>query len=253
MPYPAGKHVQTALKRLEEAQEKCRRGIEIYDQASTILGFLYEAARPLDQNGCLKTAGRMQEDWEAALDLTSHINAASIWSAADKLRGKIDGKIVKVLEPLLRRIALPTGWKESERELLQRLACKAWLYHHKHYTHLLLAPQLASEWMAIQLDMPFVAPHLEGYCTAVFELLDRVPVASSAVECVNSIIRLRQGGKRHPNPDFIYLLAWLHNTRSFTEGRRKGLTPAQLLGIQLPDNGWTMLLNAMAAKFALSN
>lgn len=253
LPFPPGKRVPLSLKRLEEVQEKGRKSIEIYDQASTVLGFLYEAARPIDTNGRLKAKERMQEDWEATLDLTSHIKAPTLWPLADKLRDKIDGKIAQVLEPLLKNVKLPTGWNESERESLQRLTCQVWLYHHQRQTHLSQAPAMAAQWVALQLGISFVSQNLEKYCGTIFELLDRVPVASSAVECVNSIIRLRQGGKRHPHPHFIYLLAWLHNTRRFLEGRRKGLTPAELLGVQLPQDGWTMLLDAIAAQAALRN
>ena len=61
LPFPPGKQAPLSLKRLEEVQEKCRKSIEIYDQASTVLGFLYEAARPVDTRGCLKTQKRIQE------------------------------------------------------------------------------------------------------------------------------------------------------------------------------------------------
>jgi len=96
--------------------------------------------------------------------------------------------------------------------------------------------------VAAELGLAFTAPHVEDYCQNVFEILDRTLIASSAVECVNSIIRLRQGAKRHPHSGFVYLIAWLHNTCCFAEGRRKGLSPAQLLRIDLPTDGWSMLL-----------
>lgn len=147
----------------------------------------------------------------------------------------------------LAQVPLPPGWQAPERSELQRLVCQEWNYHHHQQTHILKAPKAAAAAVAAHSGLPSVAPHLEAYCTAVFELLDRALIASSAVECVNSIIRLRQGAKRHPYPDFVYLLAWLHNTRKFTEGRRKGLTPAQILGVKLPADGWDMLLEDIAA------
>ena len=101
---------------------------------------------------------------------------------------------------------------------------------------------ITPESVAAHLGLPFAASHLEAYCRAVFELLDRTLLASSAVECVNSLTRLREGATRHPHPKFVYFLAWLHNTRAFTEGKRKGLTPAEILGVALPQDGWAMLL-----------
>lgn len=250
LPCEPGKNVPQALLRLEEAQARCKKAIEIYDAASTVLGWLYEAAHFIDNGGRIKTPQQMEGDWEAALDLVDHIDAPELYPLEKKLRGKIDGACVRGLAERLAAIPLPQGWHTLERERLQLLTCRAWNYHHAHRTHLLQAPVLAAAWMASEMQLPFVANHLEAYVATVFEILDRVLIASSAVECVNSVIRLREGSKRHPHPDFVYLLAWLHNTRRFTEGRRKGLTPAELLGVQLPTDGWTMLLDAIAARKA---
>jgi len=40
----------------------------------------------------------------------------------------------------------------------------------------------------------------------------------------NAAVCLNAAFPEHPNPKFIYFLAWLHNTRPFEECRRKGLT-----------------------------
>jgi hypothetical protein len=253
LPYPPGKNVPQALIRLEEAQRRCAKAIELYDAASTVLGWLYEAMRFIDKDGRIKTPQHIQDDWEAALDLIDYLDAPELYPMEKKLRGQVDGAFVLHVEERVRAVPLPKGWQEAEREKLQLLACQGWQYHHRQQTHLLQAPVLAAAWMASQLQMPFIAVHLQDYCAAVFEILDKVLMASSSVECVNSVIRLRQGAKRHPHPDFVYLIAWLHNTRRFTEGRRKGLTPAELLGVQLPADGWSMLLDAIAAHHAACN
>jgi hypothetical protein len=245
--------VPPQLTRLEEAQERCEKTIAFYDRAQTVLGFLYEAAEFVDAQGRVRQPQQIQADWEAALDLVQYIEVESLLKLADKLRGKVSGAHARELAARLQAVPLPKGWQEVERVTLQPLACQAWRYHHARQTHLCKAPRLAAAWLAAELQLPFVAPHLEAYCAAVFEILDGVLRASSAVECINSVIRLRQGAKRHPHVDFVYLLAWLHNTRPFSEGRRKGLTPAELLGVKLPGDGLAMLFKRMAEDKAVQN
>ena len=241
------------LKRLEEAQARCAKALALYDSAQTVLGFLYEAAEFVDAQGLVRQPQQIQADWEAALDLVQNIDAESLWKLADKLRGKVSGAHARELATRLQAVPLPKGWQAVERVALQALACQAWRYHHARQTHLREAPRLAAAWVAAELNFSSVAPHLEAYCMAVFEILDGVLRASSAVECINSVIRLRQGAKRHPHEDFVYLLAWLHNTRPFSEGRRKGLTPAELLGVKLPGDGLSMLFKRMAEDKTVQN
>ncbi len=246
--FPPGKAVPPEMDKLNEAIAKEDRAVRGYDDAELVLGWLYEATEPVDTRGCVRAPDQVRGDWEAALDLVDLVDAESLYPLEKKLRRKMDGAFVRGLDDRLRAIPLPGGWAEAAREEMQRLACLAWRHHHRRQTHLLVAPKEAAVWAAERLGSPFAAPHLEGYCTAVFERLDRTLRASSAVECVNSVIRLRQGAKRHPSPEFVYLMAWLHNTRRFTEGRRKGLTPAEILGVHLPKDGMTMLLERMDAN-----
>lgn len=247
LPCPGGA-LPPSLLELERAQQAMWQALRIHEDAHTVQMWLSEAANAVDRQGRVRVPEEVESDWETALDLGTEIETKQLKVALEKLRGKRDGAHLKGLPSRMARVALPKGFAELERERLQALACQAWRYHHDLKTHLLQAPLRAADWMAGQLEMPFVARHLEAYTTAVFEILDRTLKASSSVECVNSIFRLGQGQSRHPDPDFIYLLAWIHNTRTFEEGRRKGLSPAQLLGVRLPKDGWTMLFERMEKR-----
>lgn len=72
---------------------------------------------------------------------------------------------------------------------------------------------------------------------AVIEAVDFALRSSSAVECVNSRIRLVQVARKRLSEDFVFLLAVYHNMRTFGRGSvRKGRTAAELAGIPLPTN-----------------
>jgi hypothetical protein len=66
--------------------------------------------------------------------------------------------------------------------------------------------------------------------------------ASSAVECVNSVLRMHQGRHRTVSQGLLDLKRLYWNSRAFREGQRKGQCPYQHLGLRLPSyDFWTLL------------
>ena len=74
------------------------------------------------------------------------------------------------------------------------------------------------------------------------ELLRHAVRASSAVECVNSVVRMHQGRQRHMNQGLLELKRLYWHGRVFREGKRKGQRPYGLLGLHLPGSHWWQLL-----------
>jgi hypothetical protein len=76
----------------------------------------------------------------------------------------------------------------------------------------------------------------------VSRVLWRVLRASSAVECVNSVVRMHQARHRTLNQDLLDLKRLYWNCRRFIEGKRKDHCPYELLGLKLPcDDPWALL------------
>jgi hypothetical protein len=76
----------------------------------------------------------------------------------------------------------------------------------------------------------------------VDELLRHAVRASSAVACVNSVGRMQQGRHRHVSQGLLDLKRLYWNCRVFREGKRKGQSPYDLLGLHLPSSDWWQLL-----------
>lgn len=68
--------------------------------------------------------------------------------------------------------------------------------------------------------------------------------ASSAVECMNSVIRMHQARHRNLTQPLLDLKRLYWNTRTFREGKRKAASPYELLGLKLPTPDFWGLLNA---------
>jgi hypothetical protein len=88
---------------------------------------------------------------------------------------------------------------------------------------------------------------------AVLRAVDAAVRSSSSVECINSRVRPVQATRKQLSEDFIYLLAVYHNMRPFGRGSvRKGHTPAELAGVQLPTRDWIELLDLVAADLKMA-
>jgi len=88
---------------------------------------------------------------------------------------------------------------------------------------------------------------LEQWSDRVHTLLELVQRASSAAENINSIFKPLVTRKKHfdnadTNLNFVALFALWHNTRVFKEGKRKGYSPFDILGIDLGERDWRTLL-----------
>ena len=81
---------------------------------------------------------------------------------------------------------------------------------------------------------------LGGEWTTAYEqveaLLRQAVRASSAVEGVNSVVRMHQGRHRQVSQGMLDL------KRLFRDGKRKGHCPYELLGVTLPTSNWWELL-----------
>jgi hypothetical protein len=75
--------------------------------------------------------------------------------------------------------------------------------------------------------------------------------ASSAVECMNSVLRMHQSRHRTLNQGLLDLKRLYWNCRAFREGKRRKRSPYELLGLKLPSyRFWDLLWMPTAAEGA---
>ena len=87
-----------------------------------------------------------------------------------------------------------------------------------------------------------VGPQWQKAYRCVDALLRHAGRASSAVECVNSVVRMHQGRHRHVRQGLLDRKRLYWNCRVFREGKRTGQSPYDLLGLHLPrSNCWPLL------------
>jgi hypothetical protein len=76
----------------------------------------------------------------------------------------------------------------------------------------------------------------------VARVLGRVVRASSAVECVNSVVRMHQARHRNLSQELLDLKRLYWNCRRFASGKRRKRCPYEHLGLRLPSyDAWALL------------
>jgi len=76
---------------------------------------------------------------------------------------------------------------------------------------------------------------------ALSQMLGRAWRGSMLAECVNSLLRPVLDGRRHTDQGCLELFRLLHNVRPFKRGKRANHSPAQLVGLDVPDDPLTLL------------
>jgi hypothetical protein len=78
------------------------------------------------------------------------------------------------------------------------------------------------------------------------DVLERSWRGSMLAECVNSLLRPILDGRKHTDQGCLELFRFLHNVRPFERGKRADHSPAQLVGLDVPDD--PLILLGLAPK-----
>jgi hypothetical protein len=92
-----------------------------------------------------------------------------------------------------------------------------------------------------------LAPDWQQWYSEVAGTLRTTVRASSAVESVNSVLRMHQSRHRNLGQGLLDLKRLYWNTRPFRKGWRRGRCPYQLLGLELPSYDFLALIRAELA------
>jgi hypothetical protein len=173
---------------------------------------------------------------QGQLDAAMRLLAGPEWSKIRRLLG--DQRTLHPLdwghEQLAQAVAEP-----CLREALVRLwyfndALEDASNHHR--------ARLAQLTLLEQVVCQRLCPEWQSAYARVDAILSRVVRASSAVECVNSIVRMHQARHRHVSQGMLDLKRLYWNCRAFRHGKRRGACPYELLGLKLPTYDWWTLL-----------
>lgn len=206
---------------------------------------------------------RRVDDYFALIDLTTGdlTNAAqgiACLHALGQQMAAIPGRIYQKLAKNLRNWA--TGLFTYQRQLRQTLTplserygqpaiaalCRIWQCEADAQRRRLAWPEKQERQQIWQqaLDEAFAClgdERLWEAWGAVSDVLSKPWRGSMLAECVNSLLRPILARRKHTDQGCLELFRFLHNVRPFRRGKRAGHSPAQLAGIELPEDPLSLL------------
>ena len=221
-----------AWKKVERAMERYDRVERAWKRTETA----FELFRP---NGRLNDRTWAEGEIAAAV---KELDGAE-WG---KLRRALaDRRSLTFLDRMHRQLTTA----EPRAELREALLRRWWLRRQSA----MVATEAPGEgcWLAAALVQTeycrkLVANWEESY-RRVAAVLRHTVRASSAVECLNSVLRMHQGRHRTVTQPMLDLKRLYWNCRPFRSGKRRARSPYELLGLILPTTDWWQLLHTPPA------
>jgi hypothetical protein len=183
--------------------------------------------------------GRLNDRIRAVAEIAAALKglAGSEWS---KVRNFLtDPRSLAFLDRMHRRLESA----EPRPEWREAMAWRWWLRHHRPTPSDPITELLRGVARGSELD----AEERASYERVAAVLGDTVR-ASSAVECMNSVLRMQQSRHRRMTQPMLDLKRLYWNCRPFRSGPRKDACPYRALGLELPTYDFWKLLHTDPAQ-----
>ena len=218
-------HAARAWRQAERLFDEAVQSEEVVEQVKAALAWF-------DADGHLLSRAEAQEQ----LDKASEKLRGSQWSKVRRLLR--DERTLSHLDRLEKELA-----EAAPEPLLREALTRLWFFSRRLEQARdeevgRLGVLVAME----QVRCDRLCPQWHDVYLEVDERLRQAVRASSAVEGVNSVVRMHQGRHRHVSQGMLDLKRLYWNCRVFREGKRKRHSPYELLGLQLPTSDWWQLL-----------
>jgi hypothetical protein len=247
------RHAEAAWDEAEAADERVARarvqGVDARGPAGPARTAWRKATAALEQVEHLEGAWRRAQ---AALELfgpDGRLNdraaaEAEIAAALPDLAGVAWTKVRNFLRDdrsltFLDRMHRRLESAEPRRQWREAMVWRWWLRHRRPTPS---DPVMALV-QAVGRERPLTAPEQASY-DRIAAVLKETVRASSAVECMNSVLRMQQSRHRKMTQPMLDLKRLYWNCRAFRTGPRKEVCPYRALGLDLPTFDFWELLHA---------
>jgi hypothetical protein len=255
--------VESCWARAEEADRQVERAWRTDGDRRGFGGMAAKAWKQVER--LMECYDHMERAWkriEAALELfrpDGRLNdrawaEGEIAAAVKELDGAEWGKLRRALADrrsltFLDRMQRQLRAAEPRAELREALVWRWWL--RRQSAAMPGDAPGSGRWLAAELVETEYCRKLEpnwgeSY-RKVAAVLRQTVRASSAVECMNSVLRMHQGRHRTVTQPMLDLKRLYWNCRPFRSGKRQARCPYGLLGLSLPTTDWWQLLRTAAA------
>jgi len=236
-----GARVRAEVEYQEKAAALDRR-LEAFDWVEVIVAYLEEQFEAYDDR---RRKVRTRDTAEAAInevpDLLREVGEINVKPLVTVIEGARVGlfTFLSVLEEKLEKIEIKWRASAGSRQVVYDAVARCW--YGASRAHLSASAQ--RRYLNALIGLECWERRIENFAEVrrqIYEALDRVIRASSAVECLNSILRPYISVKKHLSQGFLALIVLYWNMRPLKQ--RGGRTPFQLSGVDLGEDDWVALI-----------
>lgn len=235
--------INKRIDEYEKAEKIANEKIEIYENYHFLYLCLIEELKIFDNNGDLRDRKEAEANIKVGLDLLETLGVAKLTKAVNKVRRTMP-ELLNYLD-IAKSIVDDLPALSINQEALRAL-CLAWQYRKgvvkskkanaRQYCSMMeqFYLELAADYLQESYDLIKVQVDMK---------LDQIVQSSSLVECINSIIRpYLNNSKNQITQETLNLIMHYHNHRRYTDGKRKGKTPIEILTGKEQEKDWMELL-----------
>jgi Transposase len=222
--------------------------LEAFDWVELIVTYLEEQFEVYDQRRQkLRTRGAAEAAIDEVLGLLREVGVINTKPLISTIEGARTGLFTffTVLEEKFEGMKIEWRHIEGSRQAVYEAVARCWYWRSRAHT----SAWSQHQYLAALVGLEYWQRRVENFSAVqreVYEALDRVVRASSAVECLNSLLRPYISVKKHLSQGFLALIALYWNTRPLKQ--RGNQTPFQLSGVDLGGDDWVDLIEHQLRK-----
>ena len=223
----AGKSARKSAARLRRVKEACITAIECFDNLEQAIDMAFDALR-LSHGITLNNEKQARQTLEFVCEWIQCIHPS--WKKV--ISALRDPNLLKYMEKVHEALKKITG--NGINPLDREYVLAILIYHWEEQAPRRWRGKQVIIPKGVRTDLQRCCPSWDHLCQELFKVLENIPKASSAVECINSRVGFFRYNKKRFNDDFANLISVVHNLTPFLDGKRKGKSPAEIQKVNLP-------------------
>ncbi|HHD80624.1 MAG TPA: hypothetical protein ENK99_03335 [Campylobacterales bacterium] len=227
----------------ELALQETIQAVEEYEDFTYLYMCIIKQLQPFYSDGEIRDRKKAEEEIKVALDLIEELGKEFINKDVQTVRGLLP-KLLNYFEQTKKSVkkCQETGLGDSTLKVLYL----AWQWN-KSFIKAKKKPRRdRARWdrdFYLEYAEDLIGEEFEKSKETVFNELDNIIQASSAIENINSILRpYLDSSRSQTTQEFLNIFMFYHNHRRYKDGKRKGKTPMEIFTGQKQEKDWIELL-----------
>ena len=216
--------------------------VDKYNDFTYLYTCMFKELQSFDSDGEIRDREKATEEIEVALDLIEELD--------ENLNKEVEG-VRKLLPTLLNyfeqtKKSVDKCRKLGIKEDTLKVLFLAWQWNKSYIKAKKQRRRDRAKWerdFYLEYAKDLLDNDFERIKESVFDELDNIIQASSAIENINSILRpYLDSSKNRTTQEFLNIFAFYHNHRRYKAGKRKGKTPMEIITGKKQEKDWLELL-----------